>query len=47
MNSIPKFVVSSTLGEGEPHWNNTTLIPGAEAPARIRELRETNGGDLW
>ena len=46
MNSIPKFVVSSTLGEGELDWNNTTLIPGTDAVARIRELRETDGGDL-
>jgi dihydrofolate reductase len=46
MNSIPKFVVSSTLGEGGLDWKNSTLIPGADAVARIRELRETDGGDL-
>ncbi|CAM5668990.1 hypothetical protein SVIOM74S_04836 [Streptomyces violarus] len=27
-------------------WNNTSLIPGDQAVARIRELRETEGGDL-
>jgi dihydrofolate reductase len=45
MNAMPKYVVSRTLGEGEPGWN-TTLIPGDEAVARIRELHETDGGDL-
>ena len=46
MNSIPKYVVSETLGEDELTWNNTTRIPGAEAVARIRKLHETDGGDL-
>src|SRR6185436_13441079 len=46
MNSIPKHVVSTTLGDDELTWNNTTRIPGDEAVARIRELRETDGGDL-
>ncbi|MFF3676605.1 dihydrofolate reductase family protein [Streptomyces sp. NPDC002120] len=46
MNAIPKYVVSATLGEDELTWNNTTLIAGAEAVARIRELRAAGGGDL-
>jgi dihydrofolate reductase len=46
MNAIPKYVVSSTLGDDELTWNNTTRIPGDDAVARIRELRETDGGDL-
>ncbi|MDH6115164.1 dihydrofolate reductase [Kitasatospora sp. MAP12-15] len=46
MNAIPKYVVSQTLGADELTWNNTTLIPGAEAVARIRKLRESEGGDL-
>lgn len=46
MNSIPKHVVSSTLGEADLTWNNTALIPGADAVARIRELRAADGGDL-
>lgn len=46
MNAIPKYVVSSTLGDDELTWNNTTRIPGGQAVARIRELRETDGGDL-
>ncbi len=43
MNAIPKYVVSSSLGDDEMTWN-TTRIPGDEAVARIRELRD--GSDL-
>ena len=46
MNTIPKYVVSATLGDDELTWNNTTRIPGNEALARIRELHESGGGDL-
>ncbi|WP_405831513.1 MULTISPECIES: dihydrofolate reductase family protein [unclassified Streptomyces] len=44
MNAIPKYVVSTTLGEDELTWNNTTLIAGGEAVARIRELQAGDGG---
>jgi dihydrofolate reductase len=46
MNSIAKHVVTSTLGDDELTWANTTRIPGAEAVERIRELRGREGGDL-
>ncbi|WP_027501303.1 dihydrofolate reductase family protein [Rhodococcus sp. UNC363MFTsu5.1] len=46
MNAIAKYVVSDTLGDDELTWENTTRISGDEAVARIRELRETEGGDL-
>ncbi|CAL9314549.1 dihydrofolate reductase family protein [Streptomyces sp. SudanB52_2052] len=46
MNSLKKYVVSSTLGEADLTWNNTELIPGDQAVARARELRESEGGDL-
>jgi dihydrofolate reductase len=46
MNAIPKYVVSATLGDDELTWNNTARIPGDQAVARIRELHETDGGDL-
>ncbi|MFD9406056.1 dihydrofolate reductase family protein [Streptomyces sp. NPDC059989] len=46
MNAIPKYVVSGTLGEADLAWNNTTLLPGDKAVARIKELRATEGGDL-
>jgi dihydrofolate reductase len=46
MNAIPKFVVTATLGDDELTWENTTRIPGDQAVARVRELHETDGGDL-
>ena len=46
MNTIPKYVVSATLGDDELTWENTRRIPGEQALARIRELHETDGGDL-
>ncbi|MFE9478232.1 dihydrofolate reductase family protein [Streptomyces spororaveus] len=46
MNSVPKYVVSQTLGEGDLTWHNTTRIDGGKAVARIRELHEAEGGDL-
>ena len=45
MNAIPKYVVSSSLGDDDMAWN-TTRIPGDEAVERIRELRGQDGGDL-
>jgi dihydrofolate reductase len=41
MNSIPKYVVSATLGDDDLTWENTTRIPGDEAMPRIRDLRES------
>ena len=46
MNAIPKYVVSSTLADDELTWANSTRIPGEDAVAQIRELRESEGGDL-
>ncbi|CAM5669425.1 hypothetical protein SVIOM74S_09389 [Streptomyces violarus] len=46
LNALKQCVVSSSLGEADLAWNNTSLIPGDQAVARIRELRETEGGDL-
>lgn len=45
MNAIQKYVVSDSLSDDEMTWN-TTRIPGGEALARIRELKEKDGGDL-
>ena len=45
MNTLPKYVVSSTLGEGDLTWN-TTLIPGADAVAEISKLHKAAGGEL-
>jgi dihydrofolate reductase len=47
MNAATKYVVSDTLDDDElTAWNNTVRIPGGEAVARLRELREADGGDL-
>jgi dihydrofolate reductase len=46
MNSIRKHVVSSTLSEADLTWANSELIPGGEALARIRALREAEGRGL-
>lgn len=46
MNAIPKYVVTSTLGDDELTWSNSRSIPGDEAGTRVRELREREGGDL-
>ena len=46
MNAIPKYVVSATLDDDELTWDKTTRIHGDQAVARIRELHETDGGDL-
>ncbi|MGZ9932654.1 dihydrofolate reductase family protein [Streptomyces sp. NC-S4] len=46
MNSLPKYVVSQSLGEADLAWDNTTLIAGDKAVDRIRELREAEGGDV-
>ncbi|AZK94995.1 MULTISPECIES: dihydrofolate reductase family protein [Streptomyces] len=46
MNSVAKYVVSSTLEDSDLTWNNTTLIPGDQALEQIRKLRGTEGRDL-
>src|SRR5262245_5659004 len=46
MNAIPKYVVTSTLADDALTWNNTTRSPGDGATARIRALRDREGGDL-
>jgi dihydrofolate reductase len=46
MNGIRKYVVSSTLGEDDLTWENSTLVPGSDAVARIGGLRAADGGDV-
>jgi dihydrofolate reductase len=41
-NTMPKYVVSSTLGE--PEWNNSTVLKG-DVPKEVARLKEeTDGG---
>ncbi len=43
MNSIPKFVVSTTLEEAE--WNNSSVIKGNVAE-EVSKLKQQLGGDI-
>ena len=43
-NSMPKFVVSTTLGD--PDWNNTTVLDSGDATAQVRKLKEEFDGVL-
>jgi dihydrofolate reductase len=42
-NNMPKYVVSSTLGE--PEWNNTTVLKG-DLVEEVRELKREQDGDI-
>jgi dihydrofolate reductase len=43
-NSMPKYVVSSTLQE--PDWNNTTVIAGDDLAGAVSKLRQETDGDI-
>ena len=43
-NSMPKFVVSSTLTD--PEWNNTTVLDGNDAVGEVRRLKDEFDGEL-
>jgi dihydrofolate reductase len=43
-NSMPKFVVSTTLED--PEWSNTTVLDSGDATAQVRKLREEFDGEL-
>ena len=42
-NDMPKYVVSSTLGE--PEWTNTTVLEG-DVPTAVSKLRDEQDGDV-
>lgn len=44
MNTLPKYVVSSTLEKAE--WNNSTIIPGDRVLDEVAELKKQPGGDI-
>jgi dihydrofolate reductase len=43
-NEMPKFVVSTTLGE--PDWNNTTVLGSGDATSQVRKLKEDFDGEI-
>jgi dihydrofolate reductase len=43
-NSMPKFVVSTTLED--PEWSNTTVLDSGDATAQVRKLKEEFDGEL-
>ena len=43
-NSMPKFVVSTTLKD--PEWNNTTVLSGGDVTSQVRTLKEELAGEL-
>ncbi|WP_040678698.1 dihydrofolate reductase family protein [Nitratireductor pacificus] len=43
MNSLPKYLASTTIGK--PEWNNTSLLSGDLADA-TRDLKEKQDGDI-
>ena len=43
-NQMPKFVVSTTLGEAD--WNNTTVLDSGDATEQVRKLKEDFDGEL-
>ena len=46
MNSIAKYVVSSTLTQDDLHWNNSTLLPGNDAAGAVKTLKGQHDGVL-
>jgi dihydrofolate reductase len=45
MNSLPKYVVSSTLSE-PLEWENSSLLEG-DVPAAVKELKAGDGAPLY
>ena len=43
-NSMPKYVVSTTLGNAE--WNNTTVLDSGDATAQVAELKQKLDGTI-
>jgi dihydrofolate reductase len=46
MNSIPKYVASRTLTQGDLTWDNSTLLPADDVIGAVGRLRAQGGGDI-
>ncbi len=46
MNTIAKYVVSSTLTQDDLRWNNSTLLSGDDVAASVKELKDQHDGVL-
>src|SRR4051794_452205 len=46
MNAIPKYVASRTLAQEDLTWSGSSLLPGDDAIAAVRELRARDGKGL-
>lgn len=44
---MQKYVVSDSLSEQDLTWHPTAIIRGADLIARVSELRERPGGDIY
>jgi dihydrofolate reductase len=45
MNSMPKYVVSRTLRDGDATWTNSTVIRD-DVPGQVAELKRNVAGDI-
>jgi dihydrofolate reductase len=45
MNGMPKYVVSTTLSDGDATWNNSAVVRG-DVVAELRRLKKKIEGDL-
>ena len=44
LNSLPKYVVSSTLED--PGWSNSTVLPGDDVVAEVSKLKQELAGEI-
>ena len=44
LNSLPKYVVSSTLED--PGWSNSTVLPGDDVVAEVSKLKQELDGEI-
>jgi dihydrofolate reductase len=47
INEITKYVASRTLTDADMTWKGSTLLPGGDAVAAVRDLREREGRGVF